>query len=185
MPKEILRDPLYACTICDYKHPTFDLALECEQRGVKPYRFHKFQVVTYKTGDNIKLCAVVDIPGGEDEEINPHQQPRDYSLRMNCAALRNRETPPDYDYGDFNTDRITAKCHRALACPLCNSKEVTVEKDFYTAKFGFSQLFFLENIAHTKCTSCKTKFFTQDQLKVMLADAANAEAQEKVAVLSE
>ena len=106
---------------------------------------------------------------------------------MEFPSLRNEKTRRIFDWGDVYTDNISAKCHRALTCPLCHSKEVTVENDFYSANLLYAQYFLLENIVHTECKSCKTEFFTQDQLKVMLAEMAKAqaEAQEKVAELTQ
>ncbi len=169
MPKEIIRDPLYACTICTRQYPSFKEAEKCEKRPVKTFRFQKYQVVTYKNGEG-KFPAVIHSAGGEEEHVDPHEDPKYYYAYAKLKFLE--PTHDGLGLGDLYSHRIFDHKYRAECCPLCGSRNLKNNKDNpYPFIHSTEVLFSIDGVEYTECQVCKTDYFTQPQLEAMLAKA--------------
>ena len=175
MPIETAHPLAYLCTVCARSHSTWNEAQKCEQKGAKPFRFHKNQVVGFKHLDR-EYLAVVLINGGENEDINPHLEPLKVWLRTDFALLDQSGPSPRVNYGEFFTDKLVEKIYRNKSCPLCNHEEVVNNNKSYFFADSATSVFLIETVEHSSCRQCKTLFFTQPQLEAMLAKASEMQA---------
>lgn len=144
----------------------------CNERGAEPHRFHEFQVVEF-TNKNGNFPAVVEHAGGEDEKWNPHSGPSQYALKVDFAYFYKQKRKPSFAIGSFYRERLTLSFHRKSCCPLCSSSNLSLMHSAYTCVVSSIFSVRLEDIAHMRCKSCRTSYFTHPQLEDMLKKAAS------------